>query len=79
MIEARSCERFRLLSEQIEDEDLRKFYRTLMESEAEHYTTFLGFARKYGKGIDVENRWQAFLNYEGELMQKYGKRETMHG
>ena len=79
MIEARSCERFRILSEEINDEDLRVFYRSLMESEARHYTTFLGFARKYGEGIDVEKRWQEFLDFEASLMDKYGKTETMHG
>ena len=79
MIEARSCERFRILSEEINDEDLREFYRSLMESEARHYTTFLNFARKYGQGIDVEQRWQEFLEYEATLMEKYGTSETMHG
>lgn len=79
MIEARSCERFRILSEEINDPDLREFYRSLMESEARHYTTFLNFARKYGKGIDVEARWQEFLDFEATLMEKYGKSETMHG
>lgn len=79
MIEARSCERFRLLSEQIKDEDLRNFYRELMVSEANHYTTFIGFARKYGKGVDVDKRWQEFLDYEASLMEKYGKKETIHG
>ena len=79
MIEARSCERFRLLSEQINDEDLQKFYRGLMASEARHYTLFLRYARKYGEGVNVNKRWEQFLEYEGELMEKYGKRETMHG
>lgn len=79
MIEARSCERFRLLSEEIDDADLRVFYRELMESEARHYTTFLQFARKYGEGIDVDARWQEFLEFEGTLMEKYGKDETIHG
>lgn len=79
MIEARSCERFRILSEEINDADLREFYRSLMESEARHYTTFLNFARKYGEGIDVEKRWQEFLHFEATLMEKYGKGETMHG
>ena len=46
MIEARSCERFKILSEQLEDEDLKLFYRSLMESEARHYNTFLHFAKK---------------------------------
>jgi tRNA-(ms[2]io[6]A)-hydroxylase len=79
MIEARSCERFRILSEEINDADLRAFYRSLMESEARHYTTFLNFARKYGKGINVEKHWQEFLDFEATLMAKYGTKETMHG
>lgn len=79
MIEARSCERFRMLSEEISDEGLRAFYRSLMESEAEHYTTFISFARKYGKEVDVDKRWQEFLDFEATLMAKYGKKETMHG
>ncbi|MEY4142145.1 MAG: hypothetical protein RL110_1517 [Bacteroidota bacterium] len=79
MVEARSCERFKILSEELPEEDLRLFYRTLMESEARHYTTFLGFARKYGKGVDVEQCWNDFLEFEAELMEKYGKSETIHG
>jgi len=47
MIEARSCERFKVLSDNIEDKELAKFYYDLMASEAGHYTTFLGFAKKY--------------------------------
>ncbi len=79
MIEARSCERFRLLSEELQDEDLCAFYHELMISEANHYTTFIGFARKYGGDIDVDARWQEFLEFESSLMSKYGKKETMHG
>ncbi|HPF67615.1 MAG TPA: tRNA-(ms[2]io[6]A)-hydroxylase [Flavobacteriales bacterium] len=79
MIEARSCERFRLLSEQVADDDLRTFYRDLMASEADHYTTFLGFARKYGGRVDVDTRWQEFLAYEAEVVARYGKEPTMHG
>jgi len=79
MIEARSCERFKILSEELQDEDLKKFYRSLMESEARHYTTFLGFARKYGKGIDVDKCWHEFLEFEAQLMEKYGTSETIHG
>ncbi|MFZ5552053.1 MAG: tRNA-(ms[2]io[6]A)-hydroxylase [Bacteroidota bacterium] len=79
MIEARSCERFKLLSEKANDEDLRVFYRSLMESEAGHYSTFIGFARKFGQGVDVEKRWKEFLVYEAEIIQNYGKKETMHG
>jgi len=79
MIEARSCERFKILSEEINDADLRQFYRDLMESEARHYTTFLGFARKYGQGVDVDAAWKDFLAFEASLMESYGKKETMHG
>ena len=79
MIEARSCERFKILSEELQDEDLKKFYRDLMESEARHYTTFLGFAKKYGGKINVELRWQKFLEFEATLMEQYGKTETIHG
>jgi tRNA-(ms[2]io[6]A)-hydroxylase len=79
MIEARSCERFRLLTEKLSDTDLVDFYRELMISEAHHYTTFLGFARKYGGDIDVEARWQEFLDVEGAIIKRYGNSETMHG
>jgi tRNA 2-(methylsulfanyl)-N6-isopentenyladenosine37 hydroxylase len=79
MIEARSCERFRLLSENISDPDLKEFYWDLMVSEAEHYTTFIGFARKYSGNEDVDARWKLFLEFEGELIKNYGKSETMHG
>lgn len=79
MIEARSCERFKMLSEKISDPKLAEFYRELMISEAGHYTSFIGFARKYGTGVDVETRWQDFLDYEAGIMEGYGKKETMHG
>lgn len=79
MIEARSCERFRLLSEQLKDEEIAVFYRDLMESEARHYTTFLGLARKYCPNVDVDAQWKSFLEFEATLMDKYGKKETMHG
>lgn len=79
MIEARSCERFKILSEQVNDEDLRTFYRELMISEATHYTTFIGFARKYAEGEDVDKRWKEWLDHEAEIVKNYGKNETIHG
>ncbi|MFT7613832.1 MAG: tRNA-(ms[2]io[6]A)-hydroxylase [Parvicellaceae bacterium] len=79
MIEARSCERFKLLSENFKDPELKEFYRVLMESEAGHYTTFISFARQYGEGVDVDDRWEKFLAFEANLMSKYGKQETIHG
>ena len=79
MIEARSCERFKVLSENIQDEELSKFYWDLMESEAAHYTTFITYARKYGTGIDVEKRWREWLEFEASVIAKYGKSESIHG
>ena len=79
MIEARSCERFRVLSENIKDKELSAFYRDLMISEANHYTTFITLARKYAKGEDVDKRWKEFLEFEAGIISKYGKRETIHG
>lgn len=79
LIEARSCERFRLLSENIKDQELSEFYRSLMISEANHYTLFLSFARKYGNREEVDKKWQELLHYEAELMKKLGKQETIHG
>jgi tRNA-(ms[2]io[6]A)-hydroxylase len=79
MIEARSCERFKVLSENIADKELAKFYRELMESEAGHYTTFITYARKYGVGIDVETRWREWLAFESEIIANYGTSESIHG
>ena len=80
MIEARSCERFRVLSENIEDEELSNFYKELMISEANHYTLFLKFARKYGEGVcDVDKLWNDFLKYEAEVIADYGRKEMIHG
>jgi tRNA-(ms[2]io[6]A)-hydroxylase len=79
MIEARSCERFKVLSENIKDKVLSKFYRDLMVSEAGHYTTFIGFAREYGEGIDIDKRWKEWLDYEATIIANYGKKETVHG
>ena len=79
MIEARSCERFKLLSKELNDPELSKFYHDLMISEAGHYTTFIGFARKYGKDIDVDKRWKELVDYESLVIKNYGKHETIHG
>lgn len=69
MIEARSCERFKRLSEGLEDDYLRKFYRRFMESEAGHYTLFIELAETYIEKEKVANRWQQWLNYEAEVMK----------
>jgi tRNA-(ms[2]io[6]A)-hydroxylase len=79
LIEARSCERFRLLSEHIADADLAEFYRKLMVSEANHYTLFLKFARQFGDRERVDRKWQELLDYEAEIMKDLGTSETMHG
>lgn len=79
LIEARSCERFKLLSEQLEDKKLAKFYRKLMISEAGHYTMFLNFARKYGDRDIVDQKWSKLLDYEADIMKDLSKKETVHG
>ncbi|GEC79853.1 MULTISPECIES: tRNA-(ms[2]io[6]A)-hydroxylase [Flavobacterium] len=79
MIEARSCERFKVLSQNIKDKELATFYRELMISEAGHYTSFLAFARKYSEKVDVDKRWKEWIEFEGELITNYGKSETIHG
>lgn len=79
LIEARSCERFRLLSEELTDPELAIFYRNLMVSEANHYTLFLGFARKYGKREEVDKKWQDLLDYEAQIMAQLGTHQTIHG
>lgn len=68
LIEARSCERFRLLSEGLKDEELRLFYRKFMISEAGHYRLFIGLARKYAGEEAAVNRWNEFLEYETHVM-----------
>ncbi|SEJ15371.1 tRNA-(ms[2]io[6]A)-hydroxylase [Dyadobacter sp. SG02] len=69
LIEARSCERFKLLSENLEDESLQKFYRELMVSEAGHYRTFLELAETYVAADKVRARWKELLHAEATIMQ----------
>ena len=79
LIEARSCERFRLLSEHLEDKKLAKFYRKLMISEANHYSSFLGFARQYGDRKEVDQKWDALLEFEAKIMKTLSVDKTIHG
>lgn len=79
LIEARSCERFKLLSEELPDEDLSKFYRDLMVSEANHYSMFLNFARQYGNRKEVDQKWQDLLDYEAKIMSSLGTDASIHG
>ena len=68
LIEARSCERFKRLSEGLDDEYMRNFYRRFMESEAGHYTLFLTLAEDYLPKEKVRKRWKEWLEYEKDLM-----------
>ncbi len=79
LIEARSCERFKVFSENMEDAELSKFYKDLMISEANHYTLFLGFARKYQDREIVDKKWKALLAFEAEMMKNRGTTAKVHG
>ncbi len=68
LIEARSCERFKRLSENLEDAYLRNFYRKFMESEAGHYTLFINLAEHYLPKEKVRKRWNAWLEFERAMI-----------
>ena len=68
LIEARSCERFKRLSEGLDDKYLRNFYRRFMGSEAGHYTLFINLSELYLPKDKVRKRWNEWLKYEKELM-----------
>ena len=70
LIEARSCERFKRLSEGLNDPYMQKFYRRFMESEAGHYTIFIELAETYVDKEKVRRRWKEWLDYESEIMTK---------
>jgi len=70
LIEARSCERFRLLSLHIADEDLKEFYHGFMVSEAGHYRMFIDLAKKYGGEEKTKIRWQEYLEHEAKIMKE---------
>jgi tRNA 2-(methylsulfanyl)-N6-isopentenyladenosine37 hydroxylase len=70
LIEARSCERFKRLSEGLEDDYLRSFYRRFMESEAGHYTLFIELADTYMDKVAVRRRWADWLQYEATIMNE---------
>lgn len=79
LIEARSCERFKRLSEGLDDEYLCQFYRRFMESEAGHYRSFIDLARMFVEEEQVWNRWQQWLDYEAEIMKQLTPRgDRMH-
>lgn len=79
LIEARSCERFKVFSENMEDDELKKFYKNLMISEANHYTTFLNFARQYQNREIVDEKWKSLLEFEADIMKKRGIFAKVHG
>jgi tRNA-(ms[2]io[6]A)-hydroxylase len=79
LIEARSCERFKVLSENLQDKELAHFFRSLLESEAGHHALFLKFARKYQDRKKVDKKWQDLLEYEAEYMKTKGKTALVHG
>ena len=79
LIEARSCERFRLLSLHIADEDLKEFYHGFMVSEAGHYRMFIDLAKKYGGEEKTKMRWQEYLEHEAKIMEELALRgDRMH-
>lgn len=79
LIEARSCERFRLLSLHISDESLKEFYHKFMVSEAGHYKMFLSLAKLYCGEERAMKRWDEYLEYESELMTRMETRgDRMH-
>lgn len=79
LIEARSCERFKLLSKHIQDDELKKFYYELMVSEAGHYVNFIELARSIHELEKVNKRWQEWLTYEAEVIKELEVRgDRMH-
>ncbi len=79
LIEARSCERFRLLSLGLAEENLSRFYHRFMISEAGHYRCFLDLAILYGDEREVKKRWQEYLDYEAEFLKTFKPRgDRMH-
>jgi tRNA-(ms[2]io[6]A)-hydroxylase len=79
LIEARSCERFKRLSEGLEDAYLKKWYRRFMESEAGHYTLFIELAETYLQKETVRSRWAQWLQHEAEILKTLEVRgDRMH-
>ncbi len=68
LVEARSCERFKRLSEGLNDKYMQKFYRRFMESEAGHYTLFIELAETYIDKEKVRRRWKEWLDYEAGVI-----------
>ena len=80
LIEARSCERFKILSKELEGKKLRLFYKKLMISEAHHYKIFLKLAHKYGDSKEeVNQKWNSLLEHEKNLMRELKNNKSIHG
>jgi tRNA-(ms[2]io[6]A)-hydroxylase len=79
LIEARSCERFKLLWQHISDVELSKFYYELMVSEATHYVNFIDLAKTYHSEEKVEKRWAELLVIEANIIDNLQWRgDRMH-
>ncbi len=79
MIEARSCERFRLLSIKISDLNLRTFYHQFMVAEAAHYKLFLELATEYTDEASARKRWMECLDFEAGILKNMSPRgDRMH-
>ena len=79
LIEARSCERFKLLWQNLADEELKSFYYELMVSEAGHYTNFISLARRYRPRNEVDQRWEELLAEEKKIIENLEARpDRMH-
>lgn len=79
LIEARSCERFKTLWKNLEDEELSKFYYQFMVSEARHYTNFISLARTYCGREETDKRWEEYLAFEAQVLQEVELRgDRMH-
>ena len=79
LIEARSCERFRILSEHIPDQELATFYASLLASEAGHYRIFCDIAREYYPEDKVRTRLDELAELESEIVKNLPNEPMMHG
>lgn len=79
MIEARSCERFALLSKKTKDKELAQFYHDLIKDEVNHYKQFLELAKEFESPNVVLQKWNDFLAYEAAYIEQQGKLALVHG
>ncbi|MEC8555459.1 MAG: tRNA-(ms[2]io[6]A)-hydroxylase [Planctomycetota bacterium] len=78
LIEARSCERFNLLADHVEDQELANFYRSLFESEARHHTTYVRLAKTFADDKTVKTRLQELASLEAEIIGRGNPLPRMH-